>query len=1036
MALQAQPKPLHTKPPVRQRRVMFTVSVVALCLFLLFLANFLVPIEKSPSANGSSYGSSRSRYGRNKEVKPYRSCLQNYTDFMPCYDPAIAVKFPKERNIFRERHCPAQEDRLRCLIPPPPGYKTPIPWPQSKNQVWFDNVPFTKIADNKANKGWMERRGDRWHFPGGGSMFPEGVEPYVEKIAQYVPLAGGSVRTALDVGSGVASFGAALLSRDILTMSIAPKDSNKGQIQIVLERGLPALVGLLGTIRLPFPARAFDLAHCSKCTVPWHDFNGTYLLEMDRVLRGGAVFVLSSPYVGKAKDARWSELQQLARRMCWIPVAEDGSVAIWRKPRDHRCQLSRKRAKKPSICKEQDNPEAGWYVKLRACISRMPVHTGPDTDAPEVPSWPGRLHAPPSRMPHVDVLMKRGDGDRTAGHAEKLALASSAAATAGSAGAESYMARNLPVSEALPDDSDPLPDPVPDPGGRDGPKDDAVGPGAEGGPASAGGSAGGLGEVRGGGPREAERTPEWSEGEGDKGGGERVGGEGEEGGGGGGGVAGGGREGGGEGGEGGEREGGEGGGRQDGGGGGGGGGGGQEGALALRKRMGWMGQHHGAAQQPESLGLPAGKPGGGFGGKAALERAHDDAAAGSAAAGAGGGGGPAEQGEGEEGGGEGRGGEGEQEGEGAELDEGGSDSERQTAPGRRRLLKKKKKKKTGVVSLKERGGKGPEKGVPGAGASGGSGGGGGGDSGSGGGTGRGGGGGDDVESDAGADTGAAADAGNDLSKFSNGGSSGGSGAGGGNAKGPAGTRRGEEAAAAAAREKQRKWMVADDRRWARRVRHYQEMAATGGALGGSATRAPAANGQRARNVLDMNAGLGGFAAALAAQQAGKEAAEVPRKGERPGEAEGAGEGEGEGGPLASWVMNVVPTSEPNTLPVIFDRGLLGVYHDWCEAFSTYPRSFDLIHAAGMQALTAELQRCSLADVLLEMDRILRPGGIVLLRGMPRFLGKVERLCRAMRWTAEIVRSEEGKEQILVAKKLTWTLEDEAQYININEKPGE
>lgn len=27
-------------------------------------------------------------------------------------------------------------------------------------------------------------------------------------------------------------------------------------------------------------------------------------------------------------------------------------------------------------------------------------------------------------------------------------------------------------------------------------------------------------------------------------------------------------------------------------------------------------------------------------------------------------------------------------------------------------------------------------------------------------------------------------------------------------------------------------------------------------------------------------------------------------------------------------MNVVPVSGPNTLPVIYDRGLLGVMHDW------------------------------------------------------------------------------------------------------------
>jgi len=29
-----------------------------------------------------------------------------------------------------------------------------------------------------------------------------------------------------------------------------------------------------------------------------------------------------------------------------------------------------------------------------------------------------------------------------------------------------------------------------------------------------------------------------------------------------------------------------------------------------------------------------------------------------------------------------------------------------------------------------------------------------------------------------------------------------------------------------------------------------------------------------------------------------------------------------------WVMNVVPVSGPNTLPVIYDRGLIGVAHDW------------------------------------------------------------------------------------------------------------
>ena len=54
-----------------------------------------------------------------------------------------------------------------------------------------------------------------------------------------------------------------------------------------------------------------------------------------------------------------------------------------------------------------------------------------------------------------------------------------------------------------------------------------------------------------------------------------------------------------------------------------------------------------------------------------------------------------------------------------------------------------------------------------------------------------------------------------------------------------------------------------------------------------------------RNVMDMNAGFGSFAAAF------------------------------EGLPGASaWVMNAVPPSQVDALQTIYDRGLLGVYHDW------------------------------------------------------------------------------------------------------------
>ena len=48
--------------------------------------------------------------------------------------------------------------------------------------------------------------------------------------------------------------------------------------------------------------------------------------------------------------------------------------------------------------------------------------------------------------------------------------------------------------------------------------------------------------------------------------------------------------------------------------------------------------------------------------------------------------------------------------------------------------------------------------------------------------------------------------------------------------------------------------------------------------------------------------------------------------------------------LKLWVMNVVPIDSADTLPIIYERGLFGIYHDWCESFSTYPRTYDLLHA--------------------------------------------------------------------------------------------
>jgi len=60
-------------------------------------------------------------------------------------------------------------------------------------------------------------------------------------------------------------------------MSFAPRDSHEAQVQFALERGVPAVIGVLGSIRLPYPSRAFDVAHCSRCLILWGS-NGEHIL--------------------------------------------------------------------------------------------------------------------------------------------------------------------------------------------------------------------------------------------------------------------------------------------------------------------------------------------------------------------------------------------------------------------------------------------------------------------------------------------------------------------------------------------------------------------------------------------------------------------------------------------------------------------------------------------------------------------------------------------------------------------------------------
>lgn len=346
-------------------------------------------------------------------------------DYIPCLDNLEAIRKLQHRHHYehRERHCPSESPT--CLVPLPEGYKQPISWPRSREQIWYSNVPHTKLAVVKGHQNWVKVTGEHLTFPGGGTQFKNGALHYIDFIQKSLPDISWGKRThvILDVGCGVASFGGHLFERDVLAMSFAPKDEHEAQVQFALERGIPAISAVMGTQRLPFPSKVFDAVHCARCRVPWHIEGGKLLLELNRVLRPGGYFVWSAtPVYQKLPEdvGIWRAMTQLTKAMCWELVVVNNDklnevgVAIYRKPTSNECYENRAQ-NEPPLCEDSDDPDAVWNVQLQACMHKVPVDESVrGTNWPE--KWPARMETPPYwlKSSQVGVYGKAAPEDFTA----------------------------------------------------------------------------------------------------------------------------------------------------------------------------------------------------------------------------------------------------------------------------------------------------------------------------------------------------------------------------------------------------------------------------------------------------------------------------------------------------------------------------------------------------------------------------------------------------------------------------------------------
>ncbi|CAA3027887.1 Probable methyltransferase PMT4 [Olea europaea subsp. europaea] len=77
--------------------------------------------------------------------------------------------------------------------------------------------------------------------------------------------------------------------------------------QVALERGLPAIIGNFISKQLPFPSLSHDMVHCAQCGIIWDDKDGMFLIEVDRVLKPGGYFVLTSPRSKKEGSSIYSK---------------------------------------------------------------------------------------------------------------------------------------------------------------------------------------------------------------------------------------------------------------------------------------------------------------------------------------------------------------------------------------------------------------------------------------------------------------------------------------------------------------------------------------------------------------------------------------------------------------------------------------------------------------------------------------------------------------------------------------------------------
>ncbi|KAF9608275.1 hypothetical protein IFM89_008560 [Coptis chinensis] len=336
-------------------------------------------------------------------LKELEFCSQEFENHVPCFNLSENSALGYSDGDLYDRRC-GQGIKESCLVLPPKNYRIPFRWPTGRDVIWVGNVKITAqqvLSSGSLTKRMMMLEEDQISFRSDSLMF-DGIEDYSHQIAEMIGLRNESyfiragVRTVLDIGCGYGSFGAHLLSKQLLTMCTANYEDSGSQVQLTLERGLPAMLGSFNSKTLPYPSLSFDMLHCARCGVDWDQKDGILLVEADRVLRPGGYFVWTSPLTNpqshrnKENQKKWLFVLNFVENLCWDMLSQQDETVVWKKTSKKDCYTARKPGSGPSICSKGHDFESPYYQPLESCIGG--THSNRWIPIQKRTTWPSRAY--------------------------------------------------------------------------------------------------------------------------------------------------------------------------------------------------------------------------------------------------------------------------------------------------------------------------------------------------------------------------------------------------------------------------------------------------------------------------------------------------------------------------------------------------------------------------------------------------------------------------------------------------------------------